>query len=74
MPAPPPFDSCFAVTEAHIRAALEPAASMSDSSPRERVWALIDRMVAVARPRQGAPKILLVLARMCLAQDGIHLL
>lgn len=68
MPSTPPFDSCFAVTEAHIREALQPAASLTDTSPRERVWALIDRMVAVAKPRQGAPKILLVLARMAGAE------
>ena len=58
------FTSCFAVTEAHLQRALEPAASLTDSSPRERVWALIDRMIAVAKPKQGAAKILLVLGRM----------
>jgi hypothetical protein len=52
------------VTDEHIRQALEAARSFSDPSPREKSLALLQRMVEVARPNAGAPRMLVLLARM----------
>jgi len=58
------FGTCFEVEDEHIEHALAPAASIEEELPRARVFALLDRMAEVARPRQGAPRILFVLARL----------
>ena len=55
--------SCFQIDEALIASALEPPASVDEPSPRERIFALLDRIAEIAGPRQGAAKLLLVLAR-----------
>lgn len=54
--------TCFEVTEDVIEEALRPAADLMEQSPRERVFALLTHMAAIARPRQGAVKLLDVLA------------
>ena len=56
--------SCLDVTDEHIRRALAAARSLSEASPRERCFALLKRMVEVARPGAGAPRILTLLAQM----------
>jgi hypothetical protein len=56
--------SCLDVTDDHIRDALASARSLSDPSPREKSLALLGRMVSVAQPASGAPRILVLLARM----------
>jgi hypothetical protein len=56
------FDTCFEVDEALIERALAPPASLEEPTPREKIFALIERMAAVARPRQGAARLLVVLA------------
>jgi hypothetical protein len=56
--------SCLDVTDADIQAALAPAHSLSDRSPRSKVLELITHMAAVTEPECGAPKILLVMAHM----------
>lgn len=58
------FGTCFEVDDERIEHALAPAASIEEELPRARVFALLDRMAEVARPRQGAPRILFVLARL----------
>ena len=55
--------TCFEVTDDVVDAALRPAQDMNDASPRERVFALLEHMCAIARPKQGSPRILRVLAR-----------
>lgn len=56
--------SCLDVTDDDIRAALAPARSLSEPGPRERTLGLIAHMATLARPDQGAPKLLLVLAHL----------
>jgi hypothetical protein len=56
--------SCLDVTDEHIREALSAARSLSDQSPREKSIALLRRMVTVAKPGTGAPRMLVLLARM----------
>ncbi len=56
--------TCKAVTDDHIRDALSAAKSFSEPSPREKSLALLGRMVAIAKPRTGAPRMLVLLARM----------
>jgi hypothetical protein len=58
------ISSCLDVTDDHIREALAAARSLSEPSPREKALALLGRMVTVARPNAGAPRILVLLARM----------
>lgn len=58
------FGTCFEVGDEQIERALAPASSLDDALPRERVFALLDRMAEVAKPRQGATRILPVLARL----------
>lgn len=58
------FGTCFEVDEPHIESALAPAATVADELPRAKVFALLDRMAEIARPRQGAPRILFVVARL----------
>ena len=55
--------SCAQVTDTEIDAALAPARSFDESSPRERLLALTARMARVATPGEGAPRLLLVAAR-----------
>jgi hypothetical protein len=56
--------SCLDVSDDHIREALASARSLSDPSPRDKSLALLGRMVSVAKPASGAPRILVLLARM----------
>lgn len=58
------FGTCFEVDDDRIERALAPATTMDDALPRDRVFALLDRMAQVARPRQGGPRVLFVLARL----------
>ena len=58
------FATCQEVDEDLMAAAFAPATSLSDTSPRERSFALIERMAEVARPRQGAFRVLFVFAKM----------
>jgi hypothetical protein len=58
------FGTCFEVDDPHIESALAPAATVADAPPREKVFALLDRMAEIAKPRQGAPRILFVIARL----------
>lgn len=55
--------TCFEVTDDHVDAALRPATDLNDPGPRARVFALLDHMATIALPRQGASRILCVLAR-----------
>ena len=59
------FRTCFEVEDRHIEGALAPAATVDDVLPRQKVFDLLDRMAQVAKPRQGAPRILAVIARLC---------
>ncbi len=61
------ISSCLDVSDELIRAALAPARSLDEQSPRQRVSRLVTRMAEVATARQGAPKILLVFAHMATA-------
>lgn len=56
--------SCSDVTDDDIRTALAAVRSFAEPSPREKTLALLGRMVEVARPASGAPRILVLLARM----------
>ncbi|MBX3128055.1 MAG: hypothetical protein KF718_15130 [Polyangiaceae bacterium] len=56
--------SCLDVTDDDIRTALAAVRSFSEASPRDKTLALLGRMVEVARPASGAPRILVLLARM----------
>ena len=56
--------SCVAVTDRDIEDALAPSPSPADPSPRDRTLALVRRMAEIAKPRAGAPKILMVLGKM----------
>lgn len=56
------FATCFEVDESLIERALAAPTSLEESTPREKVFALIERMASVARPRQGAARLLVVLA------------
>lgn len=58
------IQSCLDVTDEHISQALAAARSLSESSPRERCLALLARMVSVAEPGAGAPRMLMLLAQM----------
>lgn len=55
--------TCFEVTDDVVELALRPASDMNDESPRGRVFALLEHMASIARPKAGAPRILRVLAR-----------
>lgn len=63
MPVTFDFATCFEVDDDVIAQALAPAHSLSDPSPREKVLALLERMSEVASPRQGATRVLVVLAK-----------
>lgn len=56
--------TCLDVTDDHIRDVLSAAKSLSEPGPRERSLALLRRMVAIAQPGTGAPRMLVLLARM----------
>ena len=56
--------TCFEVDDAVIERVLSPVTSIEDALPRERVFALLDRMAQVAKPRQGGSRVLQVLARL----------
>jgi hypothetical protein len=76
MNAKPDFrhiESCLAVTDDVIEAALAPARSMAEPTPRAKTLALIERMAEVAKPGRAAPKILVVLAHLALKDwlDGL---
>ena len=64
MPAWLDFDSCFEVDDQRIDSALAPVATVADALPREKVFALLDRMAEIAKPGQGAPRVLFVIARL----------
>ena len=55
--------TCFEVTDDVVEEALRPASDMNDASPRERVFALLEHMARIARPKAGSPRVLRVLAR-----------
>ena len=56
--------SCLDVTDAHVALAMEPARSLSDATPREKMLELVQHMARVATPRAGAAGILIVIAKM----------
>lgn len=56
------IETCFEVDPELIERTLAPPAP--GVSPQDRVLALLERMTAVARPRQGAARMLLVFARL----------
>lgn len=58
------FATCFEVDQDLIEAALAPAQSLTDPAPRDKIFALIERMGRIARPRQGAARLLMVFARL----------
>ncbi len=58
------FATCFEVDQDLIEAALAPAQSLTDPAPRDKIFALIERMARVAKPRQGASRLLTVFARL----------
>lgn len=55
--------SCLDVSERHFEQALAAARSFDEPSPRQKSFALVRRMAEVARPQAGAPRLLLLLAR-----------
>lgn len=58
------FATCFEVDQDLIEQALTPARSLADPAPRDKIFALIERMARIARPRQGAARLLTVFARL----------
>lgn len=58
------FATCFEVDQELIEQALTPARSLTDPAPRDKIFALIERMARIARPRQGAARLLTVFARL----------
>lgn len=60
------IQSCLDVTDAHIARAMAPAESLDAPSPRRKMLALAERMAEVGAPGTGAPRLLLVAARMAL--------
>ncbi len=56
--------SCLEVGDEHITQALAPAKSLSDPSPRDKSLALLAKMVEIATPNSGAPRMLVLLAQM----------
>jgi hypothetical protein len=58
------IETCFEVSDELIGDALRAPESLREPSPRQKVFALLDRMMDIARPRQGAARILSVLAQM----------
>ena len=58
------FATCFEVDQDLIERALAPARSLTEPAPRQKVFALIERMALVARPRQGISRLLTVFARL----------
>jgi hypothetical protein len=61
---PPSFATCLEVDDVLVEQALTPSADLMTPTPRARVRALLLRMYQVAEPNRGAPRILLVLARL----------
>ncbi len=60
------IQSCIDVTDDDIKEALSPAQSLAEPTPRQRALALLERMASVAQPRQGAPRILVLVANMAM--------
>lgn len=58
------FATCFEVDQELIEQALAPARSLTEPSPRDKVFALIERMAWIARPRQGVARLLTVFAKL----------
>jgi hypothetical protein len=58
------FATCFEVDQDLIEQALTPARLLNDPAPRDKIFALIERMARIARPRQGAARLLTVFARL----------
>lgn len=58
------FTTCFEVDDEVIAKALQPARSLTDATPRDKLLGLLRRMAEVSAPRQGASRMLLVLGRM----------
>ncbi|MCS6901762.1 MAG: hypothetical protein RMJ98_19290, partial [Myxococcales bacterium] len=58
------FTTCLEVNEVLVDQALAPSTDLSMPAPRTRIRALLQRMYEVAEPGKGAPRILLVLARL----------
>ncbi len=58
--------SCLEVTDEQILHAMQPARSLDDPSPRQKMLGLLHRMAHVAAPESGASRMLLVAARMAL--------
>lgn len=58
------IETCFEVDAELVEHTLAPAAGDLGVSPRDRAMALLERMADVARPRQGAARMLLVFARL----------
>jgi hypothetical protein len=67
------FSTCLEVDAALVEQALAPATDLLTPPPRARLLALLQRMCQVAEPSRGAPRILLVLAKMarCPWLDGV---
>ena len=65
--------SCSEVTDEDIEIALEPQRSPATPTPKERAVALLGKMAEVARPGDGAAKILVVLSRIAASGwiDGV---
>jgi hypothetical protein len=61
------FTSNRDVSDSMIETAFAPARSLKEPSPSERVLALVLRMVEVAKPADGAGRLLQVLARLAKA-------
>ena len=58
------FSTCFEVDDELLDSAFGAAADPSMGAPRDRVFALIERMARIVEPKQGGQRILLVLARL----------
>ena len=56
--------TCFDVTEQVLTQTLQEPGDLRQPSARQKVYALLDHMAAIGKPKQGAVKILLVLSRM----------
>jgi hypothetical protein len=63
-PAVQDIETCFEVSDELIGDALRAPDSLREPSPRQKVFALLDHMRDIARPRRGAARILSVIAQM----------
>ncbi len=58
------FSTCFEVDDELLDSAFGAAGDPATGAPRDRAFALLERMARIVEPKQGGQRILLVLARL----------